>query len=244
MEVVSVFVAAFAIGAKDADAAEPTRSPDNAWAQMVGENTEELDDNIDELSRTRDRLTGEIEALRDRIASGDSRYARDPGLKLADQMELRQKEADLKRTAAVLVRLEKRRAKGVETRTASRGTLERIADTTHVEFIDPTLDLSAKHLGNADVAEYYAEYQVGFQGHALMFQLPGRDAHEKRGQLTVGPDLTDADFYVKDGGRELDIVFTVVDGSHKTLKLEEGVYQGFYDSDAHGKPKRVDVDSD
>lgn len=227
---------------KAAEAATPTRSPDNAWAQLTGENTEEIAKEIGDLERTQTELTVAIAALERRIEAGGDRYVRDASLELTEKRDLREKQAELKRVEAAIVRLNARMEKGVDSRTESRASLERFADTTGLEIVDPTLDLSAKHLGNQDVAEYYAEYHVGFQGHSLMFQLPGKDIHDKRGQLTVGPDLTDADFFVKNGGHELVIVFTTVSGSHKTLKLEDGVYRGFYDSDAAGKPKSPESD--
>lgn len=215
-----------------------SRGSDNAWAQLMGENTEERVREAEQLERECATLEARIATLERRLEADDMRYTRDPGLKFKEQGDLSEARRELAQKQAAAERLRETAAEGAERATERRGNWSESVEGTIVEFTDPTLDLSAKKIGNADIGDYYAKYKIGFKDHALYFDTP----EGARAKLVVGPDLTDADFFFQDAGNDLVVVFTTTSGGHKTLKLDDGYFGGFYDSDARGKAVPVQIE--
>jgi hypothetical protein len=143
------------------------------------------------------------------------------------------KRAELRRKERAIASLEKGMEGAVERMQARR---ESWMDKKFLGVsLDPTLNLSARHLGSKKIAAYYARYAVGFMDHALYFNVDDGTPDGARGKLMVGPDMESVQFYFKDADKDLLVVFTTLDGSHKTLKLDDG-NGTFYDSDERGKP--------
>lgn len=217
-----------------AEAGHDRKDDGNSWAQLMGENVGERGEEIDKLERECSVLEASIARLEAKIEAGEARYARDPGLKFEEQSQLMEKRAELKRKQHAIASLKKGMEGATERENARR---ESLVDKKFLGIdLDPTLNLTAKALGNKKIADYYQQYAVGFQDHALYFNVDDGTADGARGMLPVGPEMESVQFYVQDGGRDLLVVFTVTDGSHKTLKLDDGngVY---YDSDERGAPK-------
>ena len=97
-------------------------------------------------------------------------------------------------------------------------------------------------VGNERIADYYAKYKIGWKNHSLYFDVQDGTSDGARLALTVGPELTDADFYFDDGGKDLRIVFTTNTGDHKTLLLGDGYFGGFFDSNERGTPVPVTLE--
>lgn len=217
---------------------KPSRSDENAWAQLMGENTDERTREADKLERECAVLEARVATLERRLVEEGMRYTRDPGLKFKEQGDLAEAKRDLAQKSAAAERLRESAERGAERAAERRGNWSESVEGTVVEFTDPTLDLSAKKIGNADIGDYYAKYMIGFKDHALYFDTP----QGTRAKLNIGPDLTDADFFFQDGGNDLVVVFTTTSGGHKTLKLDDGYFGGFYDSDARGKAVPVEIE--
>jgi len=219
-----------------------TRSPDNAWAQLMGENTEEREREADALERECAQLEARIATLERHLAEDGMRYVRDPGLKFKEKGDLAEARRELAQKSAAAERLRETAAEGAEHAAERRGNWSESVEGTIAEFTDPTLDLSAKKIGNADIGDYYARYKIGFKDHALYFDAQDNTSDGARLALTVGPEMTDADFFFRDGGKDLLVVFTTTAGTHKTLLLDDGYFGGFYDSDARGKAVPVQIE--
>jgi len=237
---VGIFLTAMLAASPKAEAGD-SRSPENAWAQLMGENSEERVREINKLERACSTLEAKIAMLESRLDEGGNRYVRDPGLKFKEQGELRDAERDLRQKEAAIERLRKGAERSAERAAERRGNRSEAVDGTILEFMDPTLDLSAKKLGNADVAAYYAQNKIGWKDHALYFDALAGTPDGERLSLKVGPEMTDADFFFQDGRKDLLIVFTTNTGGHKALLLDDGSYGGYYDSDEHGKPVPMEI---
>ena len=186
-----------------------SRSPDNAWARLSGENTEERAHEIRDLSMEHDALVVKITNLEKRLGEESVQYQRDPASKIKDQLDLRDTERELKNNEAAADRL----------REGMKHEGKRL------------LDLSAHHVGNEKIASYYEKNQISFNNNALYFNA----TDGTRPRLDVGPGFTDADFFFEDGGNDLLVVLTTMDGQHMTLQLDDGYFAGFYHSNEHGK---------
>lgn len=240
VEVGMIVAAMFASHQAEAGTGD-SRSEDNAWAQLRGENTEERARAAERLERECETLQRRIDALQERVDDEDSaRYARDPGLRFQEKGKLKDAQRELRQKQAAIRRLQEGAERGAPRAAERRGNWSEAVEGTLLEFTDPTLDLSATHLGNQDIAAYYSKYKIGWQDHRLYMDAQDGTPDGSRVALTVGPELVDADFYFQDRGRDLLIVFTDTAGAHKTLKLDDGYYGGFYDSDAHGRPVPVE----
>jgi vacuolar-type H+-ATPase subunit I/STV1 len=212
------------------------------WGQLMGENAKEREREIIQLERQCANLEARIANLEARVADETSmRYVRDPGLRFEEQMQLRDARQELRRKQAAIERLRSGMERGAERETERRAAWSEAVGDTALDFADPTLDLSPKKIGNPDIAAYYARYKISWEGHALYFDVQDGTPDGARLALKVGPEFTDADFFFEDGGKDLVIVFTTVTGDHKALRLDDGYYAGFYDSDARGKPVLVEI---
>lgn len=239
---IAFFALALMAAAPATAEARDTRSQDNPWAQLMGENTEERAREVAKLEREAARLEVHISGLEQRLAEDGMRYVRDPGLKFKEKGDLADARRELRQKVAAIARLREGAERGAERATEHRGDWSEAVEGTAFEFTDPTLDLSASKIGNADIAAYYDRYRVGWKDHALFFNAHDDTVDGARAKLMVGPEMTDADFFFKDGGNDLLVVFTTTTGDHKTLKLDGGWYDSFYDSDAHGKAVPVKIE--
>lgn len=219
-----------------------TRSPDNPWAQLMGENTEEREREADKIERECATLEARIASLEKRLDEDGMRYARDPGLKFKEQGDLADVRRELAQKQAAVKHLRESAEQGAARAAERRGKWSDSVEGTAFEFTDPTLDLSARKIGNDDIAAYYAKYKVGWKDHSLYFDMQDETPDGARLALKVGPEFTDADFYFQDAGKDLMIVLTTTSGGHKTLKLDDGYFGGFYDSDARGKAVPVEIE--
>ncbi|OGL95970.1 hypothetical protein A2348_01670 [Candidatus Uhrbacteria bacterium RIFOXYB12_FULL_58_10] len=228
-EIALLALAMLVVAPKPAEAHD-SRSPDNAWAQIRGENTEERAKEIDELERECSVLEARIAKLgahiNEETVQDRNRYQRDPGLKFQERGKLRDAERELRQKEAAIGRLKNGSELGVE----------------RMENQKPKLDLSANNLGNEVIAKYYDTYKVGWKDHAIYFDVQDGTPDGARAMIRVGPEFTDADFYFEDGGKDLRIVFTTVTGGHKTLLLDDGYYGGFFESSKSGKPIPTEIE--
>lgn len=227
-----VFALALIGPVKTAEAYEP---PGNTWAALMGENVTEREHDIDRLEAECSGLRADIASLEMRLAGNQARYDRDPGLKFVEKAELREAEADLKRKEAQIKRLQEGLERGLAAEADRRSDWSKTADATGMKFLDPTLDLSPRELGSQRIADYYAKYKIGYSDseHALYFYS---DAHGQRSRLVVGPGLVSADAYFTDGGNDLSFVFTTTQETYMTLKLDDGIFDGYFVSDEKGRP--------
>lgn len=219
-----------------------SRSDENTWAQLMGENTDERVREADKLERECATLEARIASLERRLEEDGIRYTRDPGLKFKEKGDLAEAKRELAQKSAAAKSLRETAAEGAASAAERRGNWSESVDDTVFEFTDPTLDLSAKKIGNADIAAYYAKYKIGWKDHALYFDAQDGTPDGRRVALKVGPEMTDADFFFQDGGNDLLVVFTTTSGGHKTLKLDDGYFGAFYDSDARGKAVPVEIE--
>lgn len=210
-----------------------SRSPKNTWAQLMGENVEERGREVGQLDRQCQALERQIAVLQARIDDEESmRYARDPGLRSRESHKLRVLERELGQKKDAMDSLREGAERGAERMAERRAERSEAVEGTRFEFLDPTLDLSPAHLGSESIGKYYERYNIRFSDHRLY--MDSKDG--QRVMLTVGPEMTDADFYFKDAGKDLTVVFTAVDGAHKTLVLDDGRYSSFFDSNESGRP--------
>ncbi len=242
VKVATMVLGLFALAAHSRDGAAATREYSDI-DQLSGKNFEEREKEIKKLQDECDEIKKVIDKLEARIADvGSDRYMSGKASRGEERMELFEEEGKLRRKEAAIGRLQKGMDAGHE-RTEreierQENRTERL-DRAGLEKLEKSLDLSAEHLGNKDIAEYYTEYQVGFENHTLFFQLHGVDPYERRGSLRVGREFTDAHFFIEKRGTVLKVVLRRAHGGYSTLLLEKGElskkHGGFYDSDETGE---------
>lgn len=211
----------------------PVRGEGNPWAELMGENTAEMRTQIDDLERKQSQLEARVARLELELTKDDQKHARQPGLHLAEEIELTKVRVELAQVSAEIERLEKRHDKGLESKSkAVRGV-----------HLDPTLDLSPKELGSKQLARYFEDKMIGFKDGALHFDWKDGTPDNARGKIFLTPDMVSADFFLTpskdDTKTDLTIVFTLSNGAWKTIRLEDGYLMrvsDYYDSDAEGKP--------
>ncbi len=218
--------------AKNANAYTP---PGDDWARLMGTNVTERERDIDRLEANCAHLRAQIASIEMRLDDDRGQYDREPGLKIADKIQLGKLKAELSRDEATMERLQEGMDRGVAAENTRRGNWSEFADSTGLKVTDPTLDLSPRELGSQKVADYYAKHKIGYDDrqHALYFYT---NRHGERGRLNVGPGLVSADAYFTDGGNDLSFVFTTTQETYMTLKLDDGIYDGYYQSDKTGRP--------
>ncbi|NBS41218.1 hypothetical protein EBS80_00985 [bacterium] len=231
-------------GMHAAEAKPTTRTPDNPWAQLMGENVEERNKEIDKLERECRALEGRIARLEAQVADEESvRYARDPGLRFQEKGELADARRELAQKEAAIKGLEEGMDRGLEREQARRERTANAVDGTVFEFADPLLDLSPENLASPDIAAYFKKHDIKWMDHGLYMD----DKAGERMKLTVGADVTDAHFFLQDHGRDLMIVLTVTDAANhriafKTTMLDNGRFTSYYDSNDQGAPTSPDSD--
>jgi len=108
------------------------------------------------------------------------------------------------------------------------GDTKRVVDARLV----PVLDLSPAELGSPKIATYFTDHEIEFSNQTLSFKL----FDGKRAEMSVGPSLAAADFFFHNDDKDLSIVFARLEGGCMTVRLDDGVFAGLYDSDDSGKP--------
>lgn len=218
------------LAAAPAEAAKPAGA-ESAWGQLVGKNVEERNLEIAALER-------ECSALERAIAHDASVLARDEFRthEAKDRIEVlkHQREGELRRKRAAISRLRNGMRKPEQP--SLDGAVEGIVlpgmDVSDVESGSgqPMLDFSPEGVPSEVVQSYFATYGVTFADHALRLA----DASGTTGSIPLGPEFTDADFYLRNANKDLWIVFTKADGSHETLILVEGKFDSVFASDDKG----------
>ncbi len=212
------------MGSPKAEARDYSTAGSNSdWAQLVGKNVGERQEEIAQLKQRLDSAQRKVEAQERKIVSNEERgeYNVRLGLKGDDKAELRSLEAERDHVARLLSGLERETQKGID---AYNDRREKNSNTW--------ADLSPDKIGREE-AQYMRDYHVEFHDHVLSCDVGDGTRIEQR----IGPELLPyPHFLLKNNGTELRIVFDTTDGTFKTLALDHGVFGDFYQSNDEGNP--------
>ncbi len=212
------------MGSPKAEARDYSTAGSNSdWAQLVGKNVGERQEEMVQLRQRLASAERKVEAQKQKIISNEERgeYNVQLGLKGNDKAELRSLEAERDHVARLLSGLERETQKGID---AYNDRREMNPNT----WADLSLDKVSR-----EAAQYMHEYHVEFQDHVLSCDL----GDGTRIQQRIGPDLLPYPrFLLKKNGTELRIVFDTTGGTFKTLALDHGVFGDFYQSNDEGNP--------